>query len=248
MALVEAWNVTHAYRRFPGRRHPSLSGVDLAVEPGECWGLIGPNGSGKSTLLRILAGLTTPLTGDVAVAGHPVGTRAARRVVAYVPETLRWPRHLTVWAALRELAALGDVRDVEARVQRVLRLLGLQPLVRRQLGSLSLGQARRVVIAQALMDDARVLLMDEPFSALDSLVLHDVTSELTERLARGAAVLLASHRIEDLRRLATHILVLREGRVVRVGTADELLAGVTGRDALVHLVGSADAAPSGRSA
>jgi ABC-type multidrug transport system ATPase subunit len=240
MALLEARHVTHSYRRFPGRRHTSLGGVDLVVEPGECWGLLGPNGSGKSTLLRIAAGLAEPHEGSVSVDGRPAAARSTRASTGYVPEIVNWPRALTVIAVLHELATLSRGSDAMQRIERVAAITGLGGLLERRLGSLSRGQARRVVIAQALLDDPKLLLLDEPFAGLDSLVIVEVEDHLRERLAGGAGIVVASHRLEDFLGLCTHVLVLREGLVVRRGTADDVLSEARDRDGLRALLGSPD--------
>jgi ABC-type multidrug transport system ATPase subunit len=236
MSLIAARQITHAYRRVLGRALPTLADVDLEVAPGECWGLVGPNGSGKSTLLRILAGITTPLAGTVEVTGSPAGSRSAREACGYAPETIRWPAAMRVHDALGELAALSAIRGIVERVDRVSTLLGLTDLLSRRLGTLSLGQSRRVVIAQALLDDPPVLLLDEAFSGLDSLVLHDLREDLLLRLAGGAAIVLATHRLEDLVGLTTHVLVLAGGRVVRRGPTEEVLDGLSGRESLASLL------------
>ena len=228
MSLLSARQITHAYRRALGRRMPTLTGVDLEVQAGECWGLVGPNGSGKSTLLRILAGISAPLTGDIRHDGQPAGSRAARARTGYAPETISWPAALRVQDALGELAALSSAKDIVGRMDRVSSLLGLGPLLARRFGTLSLGQARRVVLAQALLDDPPLLLLDEAFSGLDSLVLHDLREDLQLRIAAGAGIVLATHRLEDLRGLATHVLVLHGGEVVRRGPTDEVLGEALG--------------------
>jgi ABC-type multidrug transport system ATPase subunit len=238
MPLLEARAVEHGYRRFPGRRIASLRGVDLAVEPGQCWALVGPNGSGKSTLLRLCAGLAEPSAGRVLVQGAPAGRRASRRATAYAPETVRWPRNLSVVAALSELAGLAHTSDAGRRIERVVQLTGLAPLVHRRLGTLSLGQGRRVVLAQALLDETPLLLLDEPFSGLDSLVIHDVREHLARRLGGGAGIVMASHRLEDLSGLATHVLVLQDGRATRVGTTGQVLADAQGRAGMAALLGA----------
>jgi ABC-2 type transport system ATP-binding protein len=238
MSLLDVRAVAHGYRRLPLRRVPSLRGVDLTLQRGECWGLIGPNGSGKSTLLRIAAGLIEPTSGMALVDGHRAGTRPARALIGYAPDEVRWPRSLNGAAALHELAALSQAKGSVARVEAVAQLLGLQPLLSRRLGTLSHGQGRRVVLAQALLGDPPLLLLDEPFSGLDSLVLHDVRRHLREQLAAGAGVLLASHRLDDFEELATHVLVLREGAVLRSGTAAEVLAQTDAREGLAALLGA----------
>jgi ABC-2 type transport system ATP-binding protein len=238
MSLIAARQITHAYRRALGRALPTLSAVDLDVAPGQCWGLVGPNGSGKSTLLRILAGISAPMAGSVQVRGAPAGSRLARASCGYAPETIRWPAAMRVHDALGELAALSSVRGIVPRVERVAALLGLHSLLTRRLGTLSLGQARRVVLAQALLDDPPVLLLDEAFSGLDSLVLHDLREDLQLRLAGGAGIVLATHRLEDLVGLATHVLVLHAGKVARCGPAEEVLEGLAGRESLAGLLGA----------
>ena len=239
MSLLVANAVTHAYRRAFGRRRPSLVDVDLVVRPGECWGLLGANGSGKSTLLRVLAGVTMPLAGEVSVLDHAAGSRLARAAVGWVPETLGWPVAMTVNDALTELASLSSARDIVGRVDRVAALLGLGELLGRRLGTLSYGQGRRVVLAQALLDDPPLLLLDEAFSGLDSLVLHTLREDFSLRLVGGAGMVIATHRVEDLFGLATHVLVLRAGRVVARGPAAELLAGSEQADGLAALLGGA---------
>jgi len=238
MPLLDVRAVSHGYRRLPLRSVPSLRGVDLVVERGQCWGLLGPNGSGKSTLLRVAAGLLEPTSGRTFVDGQRAGSRKARALIGYAPDEVRWPRTLTVAAALHELAALSALRGSLQRVETVARLLGLMPLLSRRLGTLSHGQGRRVVLAQALLGDPPLLLLDEPFSGLDSLVLHDVVRHLAGQLAQGAGLVLASHRVEELQALCTHVLVLRDGRVVRSGAAAEVLAGASQRAGLAELLGS----------
>jgi len=237
MPLLDVRAVAHGYRRLPLRRVPSLRGVDLAVQRGECWGLLGPNGSGKSTLLRVAAGLIEPVSGQVLVDGHRAGTRGARMLIGYAPDEVRWPRSLNVAAALHELSALSGVRGSVGRVESAARLLGLMPLLGWRLGALSHGQGRRVVLAQALMGEPALLLLDEPFSGLDSLVLHDVRRHLQDRLAAGVAIVLASHRLDDFEELATHVLVLRDGSVERAGPAAEVLAQAGRREGLAALLG-----------
>ncbi|MED5330279.1 MAG: ABC transporter ATP-binding protein [Planctomycetota bacterium] len=237
MTIVSAKGLTHAYRRFPGHRIVSLSGVDLEVSAGECWGLVGPNGSGKSTLLRILAGLSLPVSGELSVLGEVGGSRSLRGRIGYAPETIHWPPSLTVESVLGELAALSGVAGSQARVEEVARRVGIESILSRRMGTLSLGQARRVVVGQALLEDPPLLLLDEPFASLDSLVVHDVQQNLIERQQEGTAVILATHRIEDLREFASHIMLLKEGSVVSSGPAEDFFSSLEERGGLLEIFG-----------
>ena len=166
MPLLDVRAVSHGYRRLPLRSVPSLRGVDVVVERGQCWGLLGPNGSGKSTLLRVAAGLLEPASGrGAAWTATAPARRAARALVGYAPDEVRWPRALTVAAALHELAALPSLRGSLAARRAVSRLLGLTPLLGRRLGTLSHGQGRRVVLAQALLGDRRCCCSTSPSRA-----------------------------------------------------------------------------------
>ena len=199
-----------------------LSGIDLAVRPGERLALLGSNGSGKTTLLRVLAGLAAPLQGEVRWGGTALPKGAARcRVLGYVLQA-EPPVHFTV----RQLVALGLGTDGPpsapqlARVARVLEGEGLADFADRRCGALSGGEWQRAVIARALVAEPALLLLDEPTSHLDPArraVLH-------ERLARfrDQAVILATHDLE-LAALCDKVMVFGEGRAMAVGTPSEVL-------------------------
>jgi ABC-2 type transport system ATP-binding protein len=204
----------------------ALRGIDFTVRRGRIVGLVGPNGAGKTTLIRIVAGLLDPDEGRVLVNGHDpaLDQAAAARSVGLVladDRSLYW--RLTGRQNLEFHAALyGLSREVAAvRAGEVLATVGLDDSTRKVFGY-STGMRARLAIARSLVPDPPVLVLDEPTRSLDPLAARD-TCDLLRGLADGGrAVLLASHRLEELERIADDIAVLIDGRIVFLGSVEEL--------------------------
>jgi ABC-2 type transport system ATP-binding protein len=191
--------------------------VSFAIEEGEIIGLLGPNGSGKSTILRMLAGYLPPTGGTLRVAGVDVAadSLAARKRVGYVPEDaplydgMRVGEFLRFISAIKGLAGNALRAAVDAAVER----LGLGSVLGMPIGKLSRGYRQRVAIAQALVNDPPVLILDEPTNALDAYQVIGVR-ELVRSMAGRRTVLLASHVLAEIERLASRIMILRDGRLL----------------------------------
>jgi ABC-2 type transport system ATP-binding protein len=224
--LIDAVDVA---RRFGARM--ALDRVSLAVAPGEIVGLVGPNGAGKSTLLRILAGYLDADAGAVALRGR----------VGYLAETSPLPPEMRVIEYLRFRAALKGVRRREraVAVAAVVRRAGLAGEERRILGTLSKGYRQRVGLADALLGDPPVLLLDEPASGLDPMQARELRALLAE-LAGDRAIVMSTHSLGELESLAARVVVVAGGRVVGDGTPAALRAAAgatTLEDAVVALCG-----------
>lgn len=197
------------------RNGEGVVAVDLHVESGEIVALLGTNGSGKTTTLRCAVGLLVPDTGEIAVHGEPPGTVAAQRATAFVADGPDLYPALTVEEHLRFRAqAFGLRDDVGARVKRALQALDLVPLAGRLGGELSRGQRQRAVLAGAVVQDARVYVLDEPTTGLDPAALRWLAGWLRDEADRAAGVLLATHSLEFVARVADRVVVLAEGRTV----------------------------------
>jgi ABC-2 type transport system ATP-binding protein len=216
-----------------GRRRYAVDGVDLALGPG-LHGLLGPNGAGKTTLLRALATALPPAGGELELLGVPVTAgplRPVRRQIGYLPQELGYYRRFTVREFVTYLAWLKEVpaADVPEAVQRALDRLGLADRAGDRMRTLSGGTLRRVGIAQAVVNDPRILLLDEPTAGLDPeqrLRLRELLAEI----ATDTCVVLATHLVEDVLAACGSVRLIDGGRVVFHGTAAELTAADSGED------------------
>ncbi|BBE74433.1 ABC transporter ATP-binding protein [Oharaeibacter diazotrophicus] len=198
----------------------ALSGVGLAVAPGERVALLGHNGAGKSTLFKSVLGFVTPDAGTIAVAGGAPGSLVARRAVSYLPEAVAFPKSLTGRELLAHFARLKgeDPRAAMPLLERV----GIAAAADRRVGTYSKGMRQRLGLAQALIGRPGLLLLDEPTSGLDPVSRRDFYSVIADVAAAGTAVLLSSHSLSEVESKTDRIVILSAGRVVAEGTLAEL--------------------------
>ena len=215
-------------RSFDGFQ--ALAGVDLKVDPGELVALLGPSGSGKTTLLRIIAGLDFPTTGAVLFDGEDASTRHVReRQVGFVFQHYALFRHMTVFEnvafglRVKRRAERLPEAAIRAKVTDLLDLVQLDRLARRYPSQLSGGQRQRVALARALAIEPRVLLLDEPFGALDAKVRKELRRWLRQLHDRmGLTSVFVTHDQEEALELADRIVVMSEGRIEQIGSPEDV--------------------------
>ncbi len=209
----------------------ALSGLTMTVPRGEVFGFLGPNGAGKTTAVRLLLGLSRASAGEGAVLGAPLGSRAARRRIGYLPELFRYQG----WLRAGEVLALhGDLAKVERSslrdaIPEVLQTAGLAGLANQRVDTFSKGMQQRLGLAVALLGDPELVLLDEPTSALDPVGRHDVREILRRLKARGVTVFLNSHLLSEVEQICDRAAVVDHGRVVAQGSMAQLLQGPTVR-------------------
>jgi ABC-type multidrug transport system ATPase subunit len=207
-------------RYAPPLRRPvtALDDVWLEVRAGEVLGIAGPNGAGKSTLISILLGYLRPSSGVVAVDGQDPRAYIQRNGIGYLSELIDVDPRWTVREALTRFATLGGVPETEIplRSHQLMERLGLGDLADRKFKHLSKGNKQRLGLAQALLREERVLILDEPTHGLDPLWLMRFRGIVAELRRPGRAILIASHNLEELERLCDRVAILDRGRVQRV--------------------------------
>ena len=226
MALVEVERVGKVFAAGRGRI-AALTDVSFAVERGEVLGLLGANGAGKTTALRILSGYLAPSSGAARIAGLDVGADSlrARAQVGYLPEQVPLPPELRVVEYLRYRAELKGVapREQQAALDLVLQAARLGDVARRIIGQLSKGYRQRVGLADALLGDPPVLLLDEPTDGLDPHQRREALDGIAA-LARDRAVILSTHVLPEVESICHRLVILARGRVQAQGTLAELRA------------------------
>jgi ABC-2 type transport system ATP-binding protein len=211
---ILAAGVTKRYRSFT-----AVDRLDLEVRRGEVFCLFGPNGSGKTTFLRMLTGYLAPSAGRLVVFGHDVvrDPLAARQQIGYVPETVPLYTHMRVGEFLRFMARLRGVagESLEAAVDRVVGLLALGDVVNRPIRLLSRGYRQRTALAQALVHDPAVIVLDEPTNGLDPRQIIEMRG-LIRSLAGSRTVLMSSHILSEIEKTADRAGLLLDGRLLGV--------------------------------
>lgn len=215
-AACRVAGLTKTYRAgFWGRRRPAVSGIDFAVARGEICGLLGHNGAGKTTTLKAILDLVRPDAGRIEIFGVDHRQRRARARVGYLPEGPYFYDHLTAAELLDFYGRLAGLvaRERARRAREALALVGMEAHAGLALRRCSKGMLQRVGLAQALLADPELLILDEPMSGLDPLGRREVRDLLGELRARGKTILLSSHIVPDLEALADRVVILARGRL-----------------------------------
>ena len=218
----------------------ALDDLSLEVPAGVVFGLVGPNGAGKSTTLNLLLNLLRPTSGTIDVLGRPSGDVSVRRRVGFLPEHPRFYDHLTPEELLTYFAGLfglsGDER--RRRVTWSLDRVGIAADRRRPLREHSKGMLQSVGIAQAIVNDPDLLILDEPMSGLDPFGRRTLGDLIRELSADGRTVLFSSHILSDVEQLCSEVAILARGRLVARGSVAALVAGRTLEDVFFEAVGA----------
>ena len=224
--VVETRNLSKVYRDFWGRQKVrALKALDLEIHKGEIFGLLGPNGSGKTTTIKLLLGLLFPTSGRALVFGREATDVAKNERLGYLPEESYLYRFLN---AEETLDFYGRLFDMPAAVRRkraaeLIDLVGLNWAKRRQLKEYSKGMARRIGLAQALINDPELILLDEPTSGLDPIGTREMKDLILKLKAQGKTVLMSSHLLADVQDVCDRIAILHQGELKELGRVDSLL-------------------------
>lgn len=224
--VAKATGLTKIYRDFWRRpRVRALDGIDLDIAPGEVFGLLGPNGSGKSTTIKLMLGLLNPSAGSISVLGRPPRDVSVRHRIGYMPEESHLYRYLTAAETLDFYGSLFGLgrHERHERSRQLLDMVGLSGAADRRIGEYSKGMARRVGLAQALINDPDLVILDEPTAGLDPVGCREFKDLILKLSARGKTVILASHLLADVEDVCSRVAILYNGKIRAQGDVNELL-------------------------
>jgi ABC-2 type transport system ATP-binding protein len=225
-AVLEVADLRKTYRDGLLRRRTveALRGVSFRVERGEIFGLLGPNGAGKTTLLKVLLGVVRRTGGEARLLGRPAGDRQGRRRVGYLPEHHRIPRHHTGNSALLYYGALSGLarREIRRRAPELLSAVGLAEWGRTAVRKYSKGMQQRLGLAQALLHDPELVILDEPTDGVDPVGRSELRSLLVRLKEQGKTVFLNSHLLQEVELVCDRVAILDRGELLRVGKVAEL--------------------------
>ncbi|WP_395742648.1 ABC transporter ATP-binding protein [Prosthecobacter sp.] len=230
MSTTPAVSVNHLTKVFKGSlgkgAFRAVHDVSLTVNEGEVYGLIGPNGSGKSTTMKTILGLLMPTAGDSSIFGIPSTNVASRRSVGFLPENPYFYKHLNGRETLHFYGRLcgmsGDT--LKSRAEEMLALTGLEDAATRRVGGYSKGMLQRLGLAQALIHEPRLLILDEPTAGVDPSGSRIIRDLIIEFRSRGITVLVTSHLLEQMQEVCDRVGIMAHGRMVREGRLNELIA------------------------
>ena len=219
--MIELENLTMHYGDLK-----ALDGLSLTIQPGELFAFLGPNGAGKTTAIKILTGLMKPDAGVVRVCGHDMASDPllAKAVLGYVPDVAQFYEKLSAAEFMEFIAELFmmERKDAAAKTGSLFTKFGLHEYEGKQIENLSHGTRQRLAIASALLHDPKVVVIDEPMVGLDPIHARTVKEELKARSRAGATVLMSTHLLNIAEELADRIGILKEGKLIALGTMEEL--------------------------
>ncbi len=241
--MIALRGVSKTYRSLLGREVRAVQDISLEIAGGEVLGIAGPNGAGKSTIIALLLGFIRPTAGELTIDGVAPRAFVEREGISYLPELMALPTHWTVLSALRRLAVLSGVpgNRVHAEVERVIDALAIDEHRNKRLKTLSKGNFQRVGLAQALLSETRVVIFDEPTHGLDPVWTQRFRDIVQSLKKPGRTIVIASHNLDELERLADRVAIIDHGQLQRVVTVSgagvsELMAyrlrAVSGADLL----------------
>ena len=229
---VEIQNVDYSVRvGFWLKRKLILKSVTASISEGSVTGFLGPNGAGKTSLIQLLVGIRSLASGTIHIGGHPVGSIEARELIGFLPERPYFPGFLTARQVLRQFGKLSDMssESLKTRIPATLERVGILRAIDQELRTYSKGMLQRLGIAQAILHDPSLLILDEPMSGLDPLGRMEIRNLIQQLAREGHTVFFSSHVVPDVEAISDHLILIQNGSIVQQGRAQDILEDGEGR-------------------
>ena len=203
--------------------------ISFDMHEGEIIGLLGPNGSGKTTIMRMLVGLTKTTKGEVYCFEKPLGLGKVKMLkeVGAMIETPEFYNYMSGWSNLKQMARVCGKKVSRVRMKELVEFVGLSKVIRKKVKTYSLGMRQRLGLAQALLNDPKILILDEPVNGLDPQGVQDFRNKLKEIAATGVSILISSHLLDEIEKVSDRVIVIEKGRIIADDKLDNLVADET---------------------
>lgn len=237
-AAIELRNLTKVFDNTI-----AVAGINLSIPKGSFYGVVGPNGAGKTTSLNMATGLLIPDHGTAYINGIDIweNPAQAKPLIGVMPDGVRLFDRLSGPALVAYMGMLHGLSkdEAEARAASLIKVLGLEEAGKKLVTDYSAGMTKKVSLACALVHNPEIVILDEPFEAVDPVSAATIREILNSVVAKGGTVILSSHVMETVEKLCTHVAIFNQGRVLASGTTEEVAAGMTLADRFAQLVGGA---------
>lgn len=222
-AAIVTKNLTKTYKTRSGKVNV-VDDLDLHVEEGEIFGFLGPNGAGKTTTIKMLLGIIYPTSGEGYVLDREIGDMGVHRVISYLPERPYYYEHMTGLELLKFYASLFGIKDVE-KCKMLLEKVNLHHDMFKPISQYSKGMQQRVGLAQSLLNDPKLLFLDEPTAGLDPIAHTEIRDLILQFRDEGRTVFISSHELSEVERICDRVAIINFGRLAMQGSLDDLLRG-----------------------
>lgn len=225
METIRIDNLSKTYKLRKGQAITALQPLTMSIGEGEIFGLLGPNGAGKTTLIKLLLGITHPTSGSASLLGTPVSSMAARRLVGFLPENHRYPPHLTGEQTLLFYGNLSGMSGsaLRTRIGELLERVSLQGRGSQRVRQYSKGMLQRLGLAQALLNNPKVLFLDEPTDGIDPRGRKEIRDLLVEQRNAGTTIFLNSHLLSEVELLTDRVAFMDKGHVLKTGYTKDIV-------------------------
>ena len=219
------------------RKVRALDGLKMKIQSGQIYGLLGPNGSGKSTLIKLIAGISKTSSGDICIFGEPAGSLKNRARIGYMPDQPNYERFLSGRELLQLYARMHGLahKPSQERIEMLLDLFDLQAVKCRKLGTYSKGMLQRLGLAQALIHEPDLLLLDEPISGLDPIASEVILGNLSKLRDEGKSIVISSHRLDLMPRFCDRFALMYRGRMLAEEFSNRSISAIDDRLMIVGL-------------
>lgn len=223
-AAIETRQLTKTYKSRALGKINVVDHLDLQVEEGEIFGFLGPNGAGKTTTIKMLLGIIYPTSGEGYVLGKEIGDMNVHKIISYLPERPYYYEHMTGMEILRFYSSLFGFRD-DDKCLRLLEKVNLANDLNKTISQYSKGMQQRIGLAQSLLNDPKLLFLDEPTGGLDPIAHIEIRDLILQFRDEGKTVFISSHELSDVERICDRVAIINKGKVAKQGRLEDLLTG-----------------------